>query len=238
VIYPGINRELFHPVEDGSVFSETGCEGKDRILLYVGRIEPVKGLMSVVDALDIMKEKKIALFNRLKLVVIGGGDKKRDFAKNTEAIRIQNAVREKGLSDRIMFLGSKNQSELKKYYSMADALILPSLYESFGLVVLESLACGTPVLVSQIGKMRTIVKEGRNGFCFLPDSPDSLSDCIEYFYGNGAKLWPKEDIRRDIIGSFSWEKTAAETYRALDSLLMGQKPATTTLRPCGTPQPA
>ena len=108
--------------------------------------------------------------------------------------------------------------------------MVPSLYESFGLVVLEALACGTPVLVSQIGKMKTIVKEGRNGFCFLPNSPDSLADCIEYFYGNSGKLWPKETIRDDIILSFSWERTAEETRRVLSSLCVQQKLATTTLR--------
>jgi D-inositol-3-phosphate glycosyltransferase len=238
VIYPGINQELFHPVGDKSVFAETGYREQDRILLYVGRIEPVKGLMSVIDAFDIMQKKNTSLFGRLKLVVIGGGEKGRDFVKNPEIMRIQNAVREKELEEQVVFLGSKNQSELKKYYSAADALIVPSLYESFGLVVLEALACGTPVLVSQIGKMRTIVKEGRNGFCFLPNSPDSLSDCIEYFYSNTGKLWPKETIRNDIINAFSWERTAEETYRALDALLMQRKFATTILRPGGSLQPA
>lgn len=238
VIYPGINQQLFHPVDDKSVFSETGFGEQDRILLYVGRIEPVKGLMSVIDAFIILQKKQTPLFGRLRLVVIGGGEKTRDFAKNEEIIRIHRAVREKGLEDKVVFLGSKSQSELKKYYSKADALIVPSLYESFGLVVLEALACGTPVLVSQIGKMRTIVKEGRNGFCFLPDSPDSLSDCIEYFYINTGKLWSKETIRSDIINTFSWERTAEETYRALDCLLMRRKFATTILRPGGSLQPA
>jgi len=238
VIYPGINQKLFYPVVDDSVFAETGYGEKDRILLYVGRIEPVKGLMSVIDAFDILQKKQTPLFGRLKLAVIGGGEKTRDFAKNSEIIRIQRAVREKELEGKVVFLGSKNQLELKKYYSAADALIVPSLYESFGLVVLEALACGTPVLVSQIGKMRTIVKEGRNGFCFLPNSPDSLSDCIEYFYSNAGKLWPKETIRSDIIDTFSWERTAEETYRALACLLMRRKLATTILRPGGSLQPA
>jgi D-inositol-3-phosphate glycosyltransferase len=238
VIYPGINQELFYPVEDKSVFAETGCGERDHILLYVGRIEPVKGLMSVIDAFDILKKKKSPLFDRLKLVVIGGGKMPRDFAKNSEVIRSQRTVREKGLGSHVVFLGSKNQSELKKYYSAADALIVPSLYESFGLVVLEALACGTPVVVSQIGKMKTIVKEGRNGFCFRPNSPDSLSDCIEYFYRNAGELWPKETIRSDIIGTFSWERTAEETYRVLGSLCVQRKFATTILRLGGNLPPA
>jgi D-inositol-3-phosphate glycosyltransferase len=238
VIYPGINRELFYPIEDASVFTETGYGEQDRILLYVGRVEPVKGLMSVIDAFDILKEKETPLFDRLMLVVIGGGEKPRDFAKNAEIMRIQREVREKGLETHVLFLGSKDQSELKKYYSAADALIVPSLYESFGLVVLEALACGTPVVVSQIGKMKTIVKEGRNGFCFQPNSPDSLAECIGYFYRNRANLWPKDAIRSDIIETFSWERTAEETYRALGSLFARRKFTTTTLRLGGNLQPA
>jgi D-inositol-3-phosphate glycosyltransferase len=238
VIYPGINRELFHPVEGRSVFAETGFGERDPILLYVGRIEPIKGLMSVIDAFEILREKKSPLFSRMKLVVIGGGDKTKDFVKNPEAIRVQRAVREKGLEDQVVFLGSKNQTELKKYYSAADALVVPSLYESFGLVVLESLACGTPVLVSQIGKMKTIVKDGSNGFSFLPDSPGSLSACIEYFYRNAGNLWSEERIRRDIIDTFSWEKTAEDTYRTLLALCVQRKFATTILRLGGSPQPA
>jgi D-inositol-3-phosphate glycosyltransferase len=238
VIYPGINKELFHPVADKSVFAETGFDEQDHILLYVGRIEPVKGLKSVIDAFNILQRRQTPLSKGLKLVVIGGGEKTKDFANNSEIIRIQSAIRAKGLEDQVVFLGSKSQSELKKYYSAADALIVPSLYESFGLVVLEALACGTPVLVSQIGKMRTIVKEGKNGFCFLPNSPDSLSDCIEYFYKNKGKLWPDESIRSDIINTFSWEKTAEETYRVLNGLIMRPKFATTTLQHGGSLQPA
>lgn len=238
VVYPGVNRDLFCPIEDMSVLSETGCSDQDRILLYVGRIEPVKGLMSVIEAFDIMQRKQSPLFGRLKLVVIGGGDQRKDFVNNEEIIRIQHAVREKRLLKKVVFLGSKSQFELKRYYSRADALIVPSLYESFGLVVLEALACGTPVLVSQIGKMRTIVKEGKNGFCFLPYSPRSLSECIEYFYANRGMLWTKKTIRDDIINTFSWERTAEETYRILSDLLGRQNYATTTLRPDGSPQPA
>ena len=238
VIYPGINQELFYPVEDKSVFAETGYGAQDRILLYVGRMEPVKGLMSVIDALGNLKKAKSQLFDRLKLVVIGGGEKTRDFARNSVIIQIQSAVREKDLGNHVVFLGSRLQSELKKYYSAADALIVPSLYESFGLVVLEALACGTPVIVSQIGKMKTIVKEGKNGFCFLPNSPDSLADCVEYFYRNAGKLWPKERIRGDIIDTFSWERTAEETFRTLGSLCDRRKFPTTTLRLGGSLQPA
>jgi len=238
VIYPGINKNIFFLSRDREILSEIGCAERDRILLYVGRIEPVKGLMSVVEAFDTLKKRTPDFSNRLKLIVIGGGEKKRDFKKNREVFRIQQAIESKDLERNIIFLGSKDQNQLRKFYSAADALVVPSLYESFGLVVLEALACGTPVLVSQIGKMKTIVEEGMNGFCFQPDNPEALADSVEYFYRHKRELWSAERIRRDIIEKFSWEKTGEETFRAFEGFLKERGMSTTIYRPGERPQPA
>jgi len=238
VIYPGINKNLFYPVRDTNVLSELGCGEGDRILLYVGRIEPVKGLMSVIEAAAILKGRDADFGQELKLIVIGGGEKNRDFEKNREVIRIKQAIKSKNLEKNIIFIGSKKQDQLKKFYSAADAVIVPSLYESFGLVVLEALACGTPVLVSQIGKMKTIVKEGMNGFCFQPNRPESIATTVEYFYRHKHQLWSVERIRRDIVEKFSWEKTGEETFCAFQEFLKDRKEPTTIYRPGERPQPA
>ena len=105
-------------------------------------------------------------------------------------------------------------------------------------VVLEALACGTPVLVSQIGKMKTIVEEGLNGFCFQPNKPEALAASVEYFYGHQHELWSAERIRRDIIDKFSWEKTGEETLRAFQEFLQKRRIPTTIYQPDGRPQPA
>lgn len=225
VIYPGINKNVFFPAWDKDILSEIGCVEGDRILLYVGRIEPVKGLMSVIEAFEILKNKRSDLSRRLKLVVIGGGEKNRDFEKNREVRRIKQAIQVKNLEKNVIFLGSKRQNQLKKFYTAADALIVPSLYESFGLVVLEALACGTPILVSQIGKMKTIVEEGMNGFCFQPNKSEALAACVEYFYRHKHELWSARKIRRDIIEKFSWEKTGEETFRAFEEFFKNKKDA-------------
>jgi len=237
VIYPGINKKMFFPSWDKKILSEIGCAENDRILLYVGRIEPVKGLMSVIEAIEILKNKNSDFSRRLKLIVIGGGEKNRDFEKNREVLRIERAVKSKSLEKNIMFLGSKKQDQLKKFYSAADALIVPSLYESFGLVVLEALACGTPILVSQIGKMKTIVEEGMNGFCFQPNKSEALATSIEYFYRHKHELWSAEKIRRDIIEKFSWEKTGKETFRSFEEFLKKRRMPTTIYQPGERPQP-
>jgi D-inositol-3-phosphate glycosyltransferase len=237
VIYPGVNEKLFYPLEDRMVLREMRCEKKDRILLYVGRIDPAKGLMNVIEALELLKKKDLSLYNQLKLIVIGGGRKKDDFPRNKEFIRIKKSIREKKLAGKVIFLGSKKQSELKKYYSAAEVLVMPSLYESFGLVPVEAMACGTPAIVSRIGEMRNTVQEGKNGFLFPPNNPSSLASCLEHFFSNKESLWNAEKIRQSAVKNFSWEKTAEETYALFKKLSMEKTSLTTIFQPGESPQP-
>ncbi len=212
VIYPGVNGRLFYPLFEPRVFNNMRQTKGDRVLLFVGRIEPIKGLMTVVEALQLLKTKNKSLFDRLRLVVIGGGRRDCDLLRNQEYLRLKEAVEKKALKKKVIFLGSKKQSQLREYYSAADALIVPSLYESFGLVVIEALACGIPVIASQTGEMPSIVKEGKSGFSFQPRDPLSLATCLEHFFSREKKLLSPDKISQDVLRRFSWEKTARETY--------------------------
>lgn len=227
VIYPGVNGKLFYPVSVPRVFKEIRHAKGDRVLLYVGRIEPIKGLMTVVEALHLLKTKNRTLFEQLKLVVIGGGRKDLDLVRNQEFLRIKEAVEKKELKGKVFFLGSKKQNQLKKYYSAAEALVVPSLYESFGLVIIEALACGSPVIVSQIGEMPSIVKERKNGFSFRPNDPLSLAACLERFFSREKKLWSPHRISQVVLRRFSWERTASETYDLFMKIVKNQTISTT-----------
>ncbi len=238
VVYPGVNRRLFYPVHYLGLRKKIKCKSEDFVLLYVGRIEPVKGLPTVIGSLEFLRERKPELFNRVKLLVVGGGNKEEELALNKEAVRIIKLVSQKGLQDKVVFLGSVDQPQLKRYYSAADALVVPSLYESFGLVTVEALACGTPVIVSKVGKMKTIVKEGKNGISFLPNNPISLSNSLDHFLVHRKRFWSRESIREDIIRRFSWEKTAEETYKLFMRLIEKNSCPTTIFQPGGSLQQA
>ncbi len=236
VIYPGVNHHLFCPSKAKTAYLETGFSEDDKILLYVGRVEPIKGLMTIIEAFALLKKSRNPLSKKLKLIVIGGGKKDSELSYNPEAKRIKAAVETSGLKEKIVFLGSKEQAALKEFYSAADVLIVPSLYESFGLVVVEALACGTPVLVSKVGKMRTIVKEGKNGFSFAPGSPEVLANGIKEFFQKKDLLWEEARIRQDIIDRFSWDKTGRETHRVFAGLKQEKILSTTEFRPDEIPQ--
>ncbi|MFC2160755.1 glycosyltransferase [Acidobacteriota bacterium] len=238
VIYPGVNQNLFYPSKTGTVYRKSGFSEDHQILLYVGRVEPIKGLLTVIKALALINHSDHPLSEKLKLIIIGGGKEGTELSQNIEVSRVMSAVKAFGLSNKIVFLGSIEQTELKNYYSTADALMVPSLYESFGLVVVEALACGTPVLVSNVGKMRTIVKEGKNGYSFAPGSPESLKNKLVEFSLKKDHFWEKEKIRRDIIERFSWDKTERETRQVFASLKTEKILTTTIFRRDESPQPA
>ncbi len=237
VVYPGVNSRLFYPVANRTILKKTGFGPDDLVLLFVGRIEAVKGLRSVIDALAVLREKNPALFEKTKLLVIGGGKKKKELDTNEEVTRIKDAIQRLGLWNRVTFLGSVGQAQLRKYYSAADALVVPSLYESFGLVTVEALACGTPVLVSRVGMMKSIVREGKNGFSFYPDNPVSLWRGIEQFAMRRSRLWSPASIREDVVRRFSWDTTADETYRIFDGLVQARLRPKTIFQPGGSLRP-
>jgi D-inositol-3-phosphate glycosyltransferase len=237
VIYPGVNQILFTPVDGVSHPVDMKRRKGERILLYVGRIDPVKGLMSVIDALSLLKRDDSSLYGLLKLAIIGGGRKDKELLQNKEYNRLQRAIKKKNLEGKIIFLGSKKQSQLRRYYSASDALVVPSLYESFGLVAVEALACGTPVIVSKIGELGFLVREGKNGFSFHSNDPASLADCFRHFFSREKNIWEKQRIRRDILKNFSWEKTASETYSFLEKVAEEWAPLTTIFQPGGTLRP-
>lgn len=218
VVPPGVNPRLFYPSENGNVLEKIGIQSGDFVLLYVGRIEPVKGLRYVIEALEIMKRESPLLFLKTRLLVIGGGHKEEELRENEEVSRIKAQIQGIGLENKVSFLGSIDHSQLRKFYTAADALVVPSLYESFGLVTVEALACGTPIIVSRVGRMKSIVRGGKNGFSFCPDDPASILEAIENLFDRRSKLWSSGAIREDVVRRFSWDKTAEKTFRIFERL--------------------
>ena len=105
------------------------------MVLSVGRIDPIKGLDILIGTMALLSDSVQA-----SLVIVGG-----DLEKDREIERLKSVVIELGLEGKVIFTGSVDQRELSLYYSAADVLALPSYYESFGLVALEAMACGTPI---------------------------------------------------------------------------------------------
>ena len=118
-------------------------------------------------------------------------------------------MRKLGIKDVVNFAGRIEQNNLNTYYNAADALVIPSFYESFGLVALESLACGTPVIATPVGAMESIIHASETGQVLLDSSPHSLAMAIEAFIAKQhANTIPPQTVRAS-VRKFSWSHMAS-----------------------------
>jgi D-inositol-3-phosphate glycosyltransferase len=126
-----------------------------------------------------------------------------------------------GIADRVAFRGRLEQDELPWYYSAADLLALPSSYESFGMVALESLACGTPVAATRVGAMEDLLRNAQNGRLAQDLRPSSLADAIESLLKDQTvPQQTTEAIRRSVL-RYAWFRVAAEVFQIYNDCLTG-----------------
>lgn len=172
VIPPGVDISHFYPIPEDEAKEFIGVPPCDHMLLFVGRIEPLKGIDTLIEALSIMRKDQVFVC----LTVIGGDPATDQDYHRSEMARLQLLREKYGLEDLITFLGSRSQDTLPYYYSAADAVVVPSHYESFGLVALEAMACGTPVVASQVGGLAFLIQDGVTGYTVPADDPQALAD--------------------------------------------------------------
>ncbi len=176
VVPPGVDLNHFYPIPKDEAREYIEAEINDRLLLFVGRIEPLKGIDTLLQALARMKQTGVLDRHEICLPVIGGDASVSDEQMTVEMSRLQSMREELGLDDFVKFLGKKSQASLPYYYSAADILVMPSHYESFGLVALEAMACGTPVVASQVGGLNHLIEDGETGFLVPNQDSEALAE--------------------------------------------------------------
>lgn len=205
VVPCGVNLELFQPQKKRLARRRLGFETDDIILLYVGRFEPLKGLDILLEAIACLKSS-----NRLRLVIVGG-DGEHNHAHQT----LKQKARELGISEKCLFIGPIEQKKLPPYYNSADVLVIPSRYESFGLVGLEALACGRPVVSTPVGAMVDQLRTARAVRVIPRISPQSLAEGIQSLIADRS-LPSANEIRKYAL-EFGWSGVAEgiiNEYRA------------------------
>jgi D-inositol-3-phosphate glycosyltransferase len=176
VIPPGVDLELFRPIPSQEAARRVGRDPRHRMILFVGRPDPVKGLDTLLRAMALVVRAEPTLRENACLCVVGGDKTDDPAAMDAERSRIEQLRHELGLRNVVVFHGTVSQDELPYYYSAAQVLVVPSRYESFGMVALEAMACGTPVIASDVGGLSSLVRDGRTGFLVPDGDPRALAD--------------------------------------------------------------
>jgi D-inositol-3-phosphate glycosyltransferase len=189
VVSPGVDTERFHPIPKAHAKERIGLGTDCCIILFVGRIEPLKGIDNLLCAIARVVKKLPELRERLHVPIIGGDPDR--VHEDDEMVRLQGLREELGIGDIVTFLGAKDQDMLQYYYSAAEMVVMPSDYESFGMVALEAMACGAPVIASDVGGLSYLVKHGRTGYRVPARDPRALAAKI-------ARLLTDEGLRRRI----------------------------------------
>jgi D-inositol-3-phosphate glycosyltransferase len=210
VIEPGVDTARFYPIpaDEAKEFIRLGQDR--RALLFVGRIEPLKGLDSLLEALRLLKDRGVLQRHRLCLLVIGGEPDAPAERVDAEMARLKQLCRTLGIADAVEFLGRRDQDTLQYYYAAAEAVVMPSHYESFGLVALEAMACGTPVVASETGGLAFLVKDGETGFHVPTGDPAALADKLALLLEDEALADRLGAQAAEYARGFTWQKVAEQ----------------------------
>jgi glycosyltransferase involved in cell wall biosynthesis len=206
VHYNGVDTDLFKPIPESEAISRLIARGVTReifrggFLLFVGNFYPVKGVRYLLEAFSIVSE----LAPRLSLVLVGDGVERKD---------LEVLARDLGLKDRTWFVGRRPHEEIALWMNAAEMLCLPSLSEGLPNVILEAHACGIPVVASDVGGVKEVLKEGEGGYLCRSGDPNSLAQAIF----RALRPWNRAKIRAKVEG-FSWDENARRTLRLAQSL--------------------
>jgi D-inositol-3-phosphate glycosyltransferase len=212
VIPCGVDTLSFRPMDSHRAKERMGLDPGVPVLLFVGRIEPLKGI-------DVLIRAAAQLEGRFQLLVVGGDAK--DARRKRE---LEKLAREIGVAGRVAFADAVPHEDLPGVYNAADVCVMPSYYESFGLVALEAMACGVPVVASRVGGLKETVQDGRTGYLVPWRCPEPFAERLDLLLTNEPLRRNLGREARQAAERFRWAEVAAQVedvYHELVSAYRG-----------------
>ena len=180
---------------------------QEQVILYVGRFDPRKGIETLVRAVAKLKTEQPDA--PMRLVLVGGSEPGQ--SDGLERLRIEGILHELGIFDCTVFAGRVGHDNLPLFYTAADVCVIPSHYEPFGLVAIEAMACGTPVVASDVGGLKFTVIPEETGLLVPAQDVDGFAGAIDRLLGDS--IWTQK-VRRNaalrVQQNFSWEGVAIQ----------------------------
>jgi D-inositol-3-phosphate glycosyltransferase len=218
IIPCGFDPHEFYPLDKLLARKILNLNTSEFIVLQLGRIVPRKGIDNAIRAMARVKKTSTAA----KLIIVGGETDDENSENDPEIARLRQIAAEENVLDMTIFAGRKQRDILKYYYAAADVFITTPWYEPFGITPLEAMACGTPVLGSNVGGIKYSVEDGKCGFLVPPNDPDALAIKIyELLHDAGLRATMRENAVRRVNAMFTWAKVADMISSLYDRVLHG-----------------
>jgi D-inositol-3-phosphate glycosyltransferase len=220
IIPPGVDIGHFYPISKEDAREYIQVDLCPRMLLFVGRIEPLKGIDTLIKAIALIKETGVLSRYEVCLAVIGGDASMSDENISQEMSRLHKIRDAYGLEDVVTFLGKRSQDTLPYYYSAADVVVVPSHYESFGMVALEAMACGTPVVASQVGGLAYLIQDGVTGYHVRDQEPEELANRLIQLIDDDKTHQIMSKNAAEYATQYSWKKITRQILEVYESVLI------------------
>jgi D-inositol-3-phosphate glycosyltransferase len=219
IIPPGVDTSHFYPIPMDEARQYIGADADKKLVLFVGRIEPLKGLETLIRAIAWHRTFSPG---QVTLAIIGGDPDVSPQEMTAEMARIQQLCDDLCMGRMVVFLGKRAQDTLPYYYSAADVLVMPSHYESFGMVALEAMACGTPVIASQVGGLAFLIKDGETGFHVPDQDPKALCEKLMILLSDPQQRERMGLRAAEYARAYAWSNIAGQILEVYKSLVGGK----------------
>jgi D-inositol-3-phosphate glycosyltransferase len=220
IIPPGVDVCHFYPIPADEARDFIGIPRDDLMILFVGRIEPLKGVDTLIRAMSCLRVQEME--KPAYLVIIGGDPNASPEEMTAEMARLQQLCKDLSMDRMVVFLGKRDQDTLPYYYSAAEVLVMPSHYESFGMVALEAMACGTPVIASQVGGLAYLVQDGVTGFHVPDGDHEALCEKLTQLIGDHDLRQRMGKQASDYACEYVWENIAGKILNVYQNLLQSK----------------
>jgi D-inositol-3-phosphate glycosyltransferase len=208
VIPLGVDIDRFRPLDKDEARRALGFEDA-KIILFVGRIEPLKGVDILLNAAALLESDV-----ECSVLIVGG-----DESSRARLAELQGLASDLGIGHRVAFVGAVDHDKLPLFYNAADVCVVPSHYESFGLVAVEAMACGVPVVASRVGGLTGTVKDGETGYLVPWLCPEPFAERIEMLLENESLRRNLGEAAREGVSRYRWENVAQRILEVYDGLI-------------------
>ena len=221
---PGVDLDLFQPSDSWDARRALGLSSGP-LLLFVGRIDPVKGIDTLFDGFQRLIEDYDWAGSPPRLVFVGGliESDATGSTMDTDLQQLSTRAGELGLADYVLFRGSQPRQVLPLYYNAVDVCVVPSRYESFGLVAVEAMACGTPIVASHVGGLRFTIENEVSGLLVPHSDPAELSAALRRALTDHDLRSRMQVGARQAAIRYSWQTITAEVLRVYEQSVLGQR---------------